>query len=229
MPRVLAVAVLCISAPALAQETAPAEPPSWSVGATVAYTGYWYGSSFGNVYSSYDPQSAAIGAGLSSFRVAEPRAGFFVERRLSRRTWLLLDATGSYSAESYGGTSNDLSAEAAAVLLGLRHVVSEGGIVDASVWAGLGVGWLQNNGIQAYDPVRGWSNWKVTASGAFLTGGIAVERKLLDALAIRLNLAVVRASYIRSRAETEGVPSRQGHGLDATLGIDPTLQVRLAF
>ena len=142
--------------------------------------------------------------------VPVPSYGSALERRLSERTWLAVNVLGSFqsydvplslSSDAVGGrTQVMLYTGTVTMLLGLRHVFARG-LVDVSLYSAAfgsyqasGGDRLRTGEVATSGPQRG----KNRAVG--LVGGLAVERELVDALALRLSLDMLTAAI--SSADT---------------------------
>ncbi len=230
MNRVLVLTIVCWSASALAEETPPAEAPSWSVGAGIGSGGVILLGSSAAAVPLGSGQSLISTGGLGSVMGLRSTTGVFsLERALSRRTWLLLDFSGSYATTSQDGLTKDLWTKSASAMLGLRHVASQGGIVDVSAFAAVGVSWLSSNTVLTIGADGTLTNWTATTTGALASAGLIVDRQLVDALSVRLAVTMLQLAYDRSKVDAPSQPNSEAHSLRAAVAMAPALQLRLAF
>jgi hypothetical protein len=197
----------------------PKAPRDWNIGAGIGATGEGFSSYFNRSMPLYH---AAL------------------ERRIGEHTWLALNARAGYDTDqrlaltSSSETADTLTIDMATVsiLLGARQVFVDG-IVELSGYAAIMAG---------YNDVMGD---ELAASGATaLAGGgdgydlglllgFAVERELIDALALRLGVDLVsarisseQASKQDSEGKTRTTPLTSGR---ASLNLQPSLQLHFYF
>lgn len=245
----MTLSALCVVASLLAadaeQEPAPTaevaqvtKPPSWSVGAGVGFT------------------FTSLGIGFSD-SLAEPgipSATLALERRVGRRSWLMLSLRGG------GGQSSNAPEDtaAAAVLasrlstqnvlasLGVRQsLLSERAPVDVSVIAILSFGYqraVRVNTLTQMQPLGEPIVTESTTVNNLGTGGLGVgisaERMLLENLALRLTLGFAKVTYSAGRAQgsslgiggigTTSIPQNISN-ISAGLVLEPGLELRLYF
>jgi hypothetical protein len=165
-----------------------------------------------------------VGAGLISRGgaidlgdlVSGPAYAAALERRLGGETWVWLNVHGAYErrdvpVRSLVGSSTDpnqpipreqisLATSTATLQLGMRQGFIEG-IVDASFYLGAFVGYTSVTG----DELRSTeSTLSFVAAGSKqrvigLLAGMAVERELVEALALRLVMDLASASIVRAQ------------------------------
>jgi hypothetical protein len=189
-----------------------------------------------------------LGAGL--FVPAEGLAGAFsqtsptyqtaLERRVGERTWLALDARLSYETlERPALTANVTFSDTtriemsnAALLLGVRQVFVEG-VVDVSGYAAVLAGYHVVSGDElgtsgALASIGGGDGYDLG-----LLAGIAVERELIDALALRLLVDLASARLSSDQAQQlDGAGDTQATDLGsarAALALRPGLQLHFYF
>lgn len=206
--------------PVPAAPARPKAPRNWNIGAGIAASGEGFNTFFTR--------------GLPGYRAA-------LERRVGNRTWLAINAQVGYdSVESLEASTSanpnptetvTVNQTNTSVLLGARHVFVEG-VVDVSGYSAV---------LAGYHTVSGDT---LAASGAFallggdgydlgLLLGVAVERELIDALALRLavdlasaKLSSEEASNRGSAGETQKTPLGRAR---AALNVLPSLQLHFYF
>lgn len=211
----------------------PRPDAGWSLGAGIVFQ-----DSFGSLGSFATPNGINPASPLTpSYRLA-------AERRLGRNTWLALNAAFSYSHSeqpiSFTSATSphtrdtlDLEAAQEALLLGIRQVVARG-VVDLSMYVAVG---------GAHSKTRG----DVPAPGevvAVIPGGrgntlgavagIAVERELIDALALRLSADIVGVSLTKQSEEkvdssTGEQTTTERSSQSAGLTLRPGIQIQFYF
>lgn len=224
-PAALTPASRRVAAPAV--KPAPAPPPyDWNVGA-----GIFFGDET---------------ASPSSLIVA-PRYAAILERRLGGQTWIGLNVMGGYQkrevpvqalspdAEPNRRLELDVTTTSAGVILGIRQTFVEG-IVNASVFLGAFAGYEAIDGDEL-GPEESVSLFEEPGSKKRvigLLGGLAVERRLVEALSLRLSLDLARASVVRTQSVERDYAD--GERLDRdltarelTLSVRPALQLHFYF
>jgi hypothetical protein len=214
--RTLVAAALLAVAPAAvpAAETAPADPPRWSLGA---------GFTFG--------ETVLVG-GIPGevLRLGTPVASATVERAVGPRSWLVIGLSGIYDQSSREAVALGSLSEASLSLLqvtaGLRHVVTPAGApVDVSVLLLGGVGTATAETEYAgVDETAEASSWLVGASA-----GIAVDRSLTTNLSLRISTSLFDASWSTTETERTGERTVESKDLSVRLHLTPGLQLRLLF
>ncbi len=232
--------------PAPAATPAPpvAEPlPDWSVGAGVGFT----------VVSTFASASVGPSSSLSAPRSDAPTASLVLERRVARRTWLLMLLRGGYS-ENASAPENDPGSMASLVVrnstqsvlaaLGARQsLLGDRAPVDVSAIAILSFGYQRvvrdttlTQPVPLGEPMvtstRGVANLGTVALGL----GVAAERMLIENLALRLTLGLVKVSYSEGRevspffgAGTVTDNARRVSFISAGLVLEPGLELRFYF
>jgi hypothetical protein len=160
------------------------------------------------------------------------------------RTWLALNALGSYesrdtplslSSNAVGGrTQIAVNTGAFALLLGLRHVFAQG-IVDFSMFAAA-FGSYQSVGggpLRSGESVSGLPAPGDTTRSLGVLAGLAVERELIDGLALRLSVDTLSASISNDESvfvDSIGFEKRTDFGTRrAGLSLRPGLQLYFYF
>ncbi len=228
MPTRLAV-LLAVALPcaAVAEEGARAAP-SWSLGA---------GVQFGNVLTLNNPVfvgSPPFGPILPS----TPSAVVSLERRVGERTWLAVGFAGSFESRSGGDYPpylNVSSTRAAGVALsaGLRFPITRPAApVEVSLLALGELGYSTTRIEYSAAIANAIDDAYAVSAGASL--GLAVERELLDRLAVRIATSILRASW--SYAHDAGianplsfVPAAHVNSFAVGVNLVPQLELRLAF
>jgi hypothetical protein len=159
---------------------------------------------------------------------------------LGERSWLALNARVSYdSLETPLRTGGDFTGETAylkttnvAALLGVRHAFVQG-VVEVSGYAAVSAGYRDTNQQELAD--RGATSLLGIGDGydLGLLFGTAIERELIDALALRLSLDLASATISSSestRVDDAGTTrnTRLGAG-HLGLTIRPALQLHFYF
>lgn len=207
------------TAPESDAPTRPKAPRDWSVGAGIMATGDGFNTYFSR--------------GMPLYHAA-------LERRIGEHTWLALNARAGYDtnqrlALTLSSSDKDtatIDMATASILLGARQVFVEG-LVEVSGYAAIMAG---------YHDVMG-DELAATGATAILGGGdgydlglllgVAVERELIDALALRLALDLVSARISTEQAstrddagKTQTTPLTSGR---AALNVQPALQLYFYF
>lgn len=177
--------------PVPTEATQPKAVPSWNVGA-----GIFSNSGLGAL--------SGLGVGYA--------AG--LERRLGRRAWLALNARGAYvsreapvsptNADPNPAGTYRVRTSSASALLGVRYVFAHG-LVDVS---GSAAAYLDYQHIENDEPSGSLQLESGSKRELGLLLGMAVERELIEALALRLSLDLASASaafYDSPRIDDVGV------------------------
>lgn len=235
--RLTVAAVTLFSLLAQAQEvtttTEPAMPARWSAAAGVG---------FGDSGLIIAGVGSGLG-GLSSLQASVPSGRLAFERILTDRFSVGLGLSASYSsAESpltllnQNGESLSVQSKSeggsVALTLAPRWILTEPTFpVAFSVYAAVTGGYSANS----FGAV-GFEGQGSHAFFASLSGGVAVERMLIDRLAIRISTQILRASVSRSFAKTTATPTVLGSSTtqfstSAQLGLapSPSVELRLYF
>src|SRR4051794_6952717 len=184
-------------------EPAP-EPTTWSVGAGISTTIFRGGVVWGFV-----APSLALPAGTLTF-----------ERRLGEKTWLMLGLTGILQSTTYqpekptaADVVTNYAQQTVLLSLGLQHnLLSSAAPVAVFVHAILSFGYqrqVQSNSTRTMTPLgppvtetmASIGNGGVVGLGA----GLAVERMLIESLAVRLTLGLIQGSFGAGRVQ--GAPN----------------------
>jgi hypothetical protein len=143
--------------------------------------------------------------GNNAFGDASPTGplsyGASLERRLGGRTWLALNARLSYQSDESTGlasssptTTYRLDTTSTAVLLGLRYVFARG-VVDASFFGAAFAGYRHTSGDRLHASGSTGIFSILPDRYVGVLAGVAVERELIEALALRLSLNLATAQY----------------------------------
>jgi hypothetical protein len=211
-----------------AGKTPPPKEPErtydWNLGAGVGF-GSDGGLRPGGIY-------AQIAVGTPSFRLA-------LERRISGGLWLMLNGAFYYTSgegppydEASSGPENvRRTLLSTGGVVGVRQAMTSG-IVETSVTLGFGLGYTRIDGDP--DEPQNFAGSVGPGSSAItygFVGGLAVERELIEALALRLSASVISLSWDRATIvhETEGEP--QDHVKSVTFAVDliPAIDLRFYF
>ena len=193
-----------------------APEPNWSIGAGIVtgVIGYSIGLS-----------------GLSSMPVTmlqSPGPSALLERRLSERSYLMLDLMGAYtSAREASPADATVRLRSLGADVGIRYVVTPpDAIVDLSVLGVANVGLSDYATNRDFFPgtLRSRSQWNVGVSA-----GIAAERKLVPGLYVRLSTPILSASYSRGTYQQDGADPTSLSGVNVGLQVAPRIELRLAF
>jgi hypothetical protein len=207
------------AAPESDAPTRPKAPRDWNVGAGIMATGDGFNMFFSR--------------GMPLYHAA-------LERRVGEHTWFAFNARAGYDTDQRLASTLSISDEdtatidmaTASILLGARQVFVEG-LVEVSGYAAIMAG---------YHDVMG-DELAATGATAILGGGdgydlglllgVAVERELIDALALRLALDLVSARISTEEAskrdetgKTHTTPLTSGR---AALNVQPSLQLHFYF
>jgi hypothetical protein len=222
--------------PAAEPEDATEKPKrdyGWNLGAGLT------ASSFSQVINSRPAGLSALGASYSDV----PGYGLSLERHLAGSSWIFLGVIGSYSASDAIISSDtapdrigEVTSTQLAALLGLRQIVVSH-VVDVSLWAAFGVG-REFAGGEPLELEESSSNRR-PGSGSTTVGvvaGLAVERELIEALAVRVSAQLGSARFSSAEeiiVETEDmVPVERTIETERRsfeLAIRPGIDLRLYF
>ncbi|MFL5302736.1 MAG: hypothetical protein ACJ79R_20590 [Anaeromyxobacteraceae bacterium] len=191
--------------------------------------------------------SWSLGGGVTLFQLTTISSGRLpelspltavasLERRLGDRSWFVLGVAGAFSrvrpgdaATQFPRTTDDL--RQVDVMAGIRRVVTrEHAPVEVSIVAlaeGGGGKREQTMDLSAFgQPSQGASQSLLVLGGSL---GIAVERELLDSLAVRLATTFAQVQWARVRTSVTGLPTETTTALSAAVSFVPRLELRLAF
>ncbi|MBI5543521.1 MAG: hypothetical protein HY901_06500 [Deltaproteobacteria bacterium] len=174
--------------------------------------------------------------------ITAPRISVLIERRVSQPLFLTFQASASY-----GEGKNEVSPELTAHQLeldgelGFRHVLNPRGLVEISWFATAGVRYANVESrslVGVYNqspPYDVTMTLRVSRGHSFAVGvvaGLAVERELIEGLALRLSAGILGASYGLSSfndwTSAEAADYRV-HEFDLGLRFIPSLALRYAF
>jgi hypothetical protein len=169
-----------------------------------------------------------------------------IERRVARRTWLVLNAEYVNSVTEFPLTTLGfspihrtikMSFNSIGALAGLRHAIVSG-IVEVSFFATLGfrhewIGGQRPTWGESFDGSSGVPMLAGSKSNIFeALAGIAVERELMEALTLRLSTGVAgfafsKSSVVSNTADETERTERSSSGL--RLELSPAIELRFYF
>lgn len=203
-----------------APPAAAAAAPSWSLSGGITFG--WF---------------VATGTGssvlLRPLLGAIPGATGTLERRLSDRSWVYLNVAASLQRHradvadgDYGATKDDARLLFATV--GFRRALTgPGAPVEVSALAGIHGGASEGEQVEKLGPRTTDTDTTRWSAGANL--GIAVQRELTDALALRLSTPVLYATYGEGRERSPGEPVRTSKDVSIGLQLAPQLELVVFF
>lgn len=234
-PAVLALLLLASSA-ALAEGATPVPEHPWSIGAGLGFGSYPLGS--------LTPGASLVGissSGIGSLYGA-PAAVLDVERLLSPQTALLAGLSIQASSRSIPADSVPTGSSAytsstflgAAALIGLRREVTDlASVVQVSLYGALSLGFATQSQDYTQRSGNGTATVTTDSNNLFqfaLLGGLVVEKPLMERLALRLTAHLFTSAYSIGKSQAAAsAPSYTTSGFDLRLGVDPTIELRLAF
>lgn len=204
---------------------APRKVRSWSLGVGVGVLSTSTGG------SALLNQGVSVSASTPTYRAA-------LEGRLGPSTWLGLTGFVSYESTTAGVSSTQVPPLRSTInyrrstiggLLGLRQVVLSD-VVDLSVYGAFGIGRVGIDG----DPLqKGESSAAAPGSSArlwSLSGGITLERELIESLSLRASCELASVSSSRSTSiNSADTPPVDSHAQAFQLGLAPALDLRFYF
>ncbi len=216
--------VLSLSAADAASSQPASLPRSWSFGvgiaAPVIFVGY----------------GLAMGPQL-------PHGQVTLERRLRGRTWLMLQANGTYGKgagqpalfQYYPPPTQVTGVQLAeteygniGLVLGLRHAFSVAGLFDVSPYLTIGgeySGATRTYRNLAFEQESSESFRDFThAPGATAQVGLIIEREIISGLAIRLSTSILQARYTAAFSSYS-----RDTWFSAGLAFNPSLELRAVF
>jgi hypothetical protein len=229
-------------AAAVAQPVPPAAPPAASAARAEEVPSWTIGAGLGDFRSVTfaAPTGTVVIAGnlIALWAGSEfvPLASFFLERRVSERTWLVFGAEGSLRRDHVDAPADTSlvaqftksDAEMIALSAGLRSVVTRHGApVEVSLQAVVEGGYVHAvTRVTVPDGTTG--EFRDTGRFVEVTGGIAVERELTGGLAVRVSTPLVGGRYSKlERKDTTG--TLNGTSASVFVTLSPRLELRLAF
>jgi len=227
------VAPLASPAPAAYPNTSNPQLTDWSLGAGVQY-GLLADTGLTSLGSSLSPSSGSTTPSI--------RTSVFMERRLWKHTYLLLQPDFDYtkynhnSPNSASATIVDRSTSAG-LSAGLRWVANPAGVVELGMAHLIDFDWTQQTGsvLQDYQTALGTMSRRTRAElniyDVGLSTGIVAEYQLMSALWLRLNVPFLRVTYAKaSLKETDlsGVVLSESN-FGASLYAAPRLELRLTW
>lgn len=212
----VAVLLAVLSVPALAwsQDNSAADS-NWSLGA---------GLTFGTDISTL--------MAIDQHKIAptSPPVSVMLERRLAPTTWLTFRAIGSrLSAKGTEDNASETAVSSLGAAVGMRFVLTTGKLMELSVNAGLGYLHESQTTTEHFtgasrETVEGVSHYQATA-------GLAVQRMLIENLALRLSANILKIGYLSTTTTVEGKEQKDQGQTGLELGLDflPTIEVRFFF
>ncbi len=227
MRRLLACVCLLCPASVLAQspeQSAEPKAPVATVPATIDAPRWSVGFGYAPAVVTVLTSTRGIG-GLAS---SSPRLSTTIERRVGDATWLGFQLGGHYSdfRPEYGQDSEQggLSAQ-----LGVRHVLNPKGLVEVSLWGAATADYwtisYPSPSEQVPDAISSGRGFTVG-----VVGGLALERELVQGLALRLSSSVAQAHWGKTFEWTSGSDFRHtSESGSVSLAFAPMLELRYAF
>ncbi len=180
-------------------------------------------------------------AGLAGGEMLTPEYRTTIERRLGARTWLGLNASFVYTSDEEPVSSSDpdarekltLKTTSLGVLLGARQVVARS-VVDFSLFGGVFLLHRSTAGdLRAGESVSAYQEPGDSSSALGALLGFALERELIDDLALRLSIEVASVRLSRTKyVAHEDDGSERTVKLDwrqFNLALAPALQLHFYF
>ncbi len=176
-----------------------------------------------------------------AFSLGAPAATLTLERRVGDRTFVTFEGSLAFGTNQ-NDTAREFSNQAFAVngQLGVRRVLNPGGLIEVSWFASGRGGWSSTTNRQpttAVDPSTGLvaSTVSLTNNRAFSVGavaGLALERELIEGLALRFSSSIVGVGYSQGSLSVNNDfvnATYATRGVDIGLRFSPSLEVRFAF
>lgn len=144
--------------------------------------------------------------------VSTPTYAVAFERRVGPRTWLGLNASGSYETRELPIIPADEPPVRPSVqgrtlsgsfLLGMRHEIAHG-LVDVSIFAAgvISAQRIRQDSLRSSESFVSYQYLPSNTRTVGLVAGLTVERELVEALALRLSLDMASVSFSRATIET---------------------------
>jgi hypothetical protein len=152
-----------------------------------------------------------------------------LERRLSDTLWLTLGVSGSVSTVDDpvsldNGSTIATKALGAELSMGLRYIFNPRAAVEVSVFGGLALSWAD---VDMKTDTQAWTNQTLSYG---LVAGLALERRLLDNLSLRLQTTIGNVYYSSVESEIEGTPgTTRFQQFRGGVALSPGIQLRLTF
>jgi len=227
-PRTCVAVSLSVLALAARAEAPTATPdparPSWSLGGGV--TLFQVTTTASVTFPQRNPVQGSPVTAVAS-----------LERRVGDRTWLVLGVAGAFSRVRPGDEAAQVPTTTqdqrlVDVMAGIRRVVTrEHAPVELSIVAlaeGGGGKAEQTTDFNAFAQPASSVTQSLLVLGGSL--GIAVERELLESLAVRLATTFAQVQWTRVRTSVSGLPTATTTtALGAGVSFAPRLELRLAF
>jgi len=194
----------------------------------------------------YASDTAYYASGFQTLGAATPAYRLSLERRLHRDTWLSLSGSFLHSSSDVSVTSQltsptrtsiDYETTTVAVLLGIRRALLTD-IVELS-WFGAAVGawsWVGGDRLQPGESAGVSALPGASARTLGFTSGIAVERELIERLAVRLSSEIVQLQWSKSKPAPDNSPSSEAsvpnsthHGQTFLVHFAPSIDLRFYF
>jgi hypothetical protein len=214
-------------APPPPAEAPPPAPASWGLGA-----GFGIGDS---IFPFGTTAYAGPGPTFPSYR-------FSLERRLGSSTWLTFNAVFNYSrtqqpvsdfqsGEDPARPTLELTGFKIAGLLGIRQVVVQG-LVDVSLFGNAGIARVATGGDEPQGTEFVNTQPGSSTNALLFVGGLAVERRLIEGLAVRLSATILNASTSRAEVVSRNNGERKTTTISSQsidLGLSPALELFFYF
>ena len=212
--------------------------PDWSVGAGIGYTLIGYGMFQSDNAIASGSSAAALGAS-SSPSLTTPTPIAFLERRLARGAFALIQAEGVYSKTTLPTSSNEREAGGFAVEPGIRWILKPGAPVELGMAHVVYYAQYETT-TTASDSVVTATNSSVLVSASHARSStfgtataLVAERELIPQLWVRVGATFLRAysskTIVKYDAQGTTVPDVEAHAVGVRLGFEPSLSLRLAF
>lgn len=231
------IASLLLAAPVAAAAAAEeAEVRDWSVGA-----GFELSATFGNFETAF----LILGLGTPSV----PAATVSIEHRIGRASHVVLGVSGGYSKLSSDPQQSSTAAGVTAAMSRTQATIATAagvrtafGGADAPVTlsvfglARFGHSRISSESSVTTGGVTNTTRFDASATGFGASGGVSVERTLLDALSLRISATILSITFtsIESSLPAPGtlggtlLPPKSTN-LSVALDFQPSLELRLAF
>ena len=213
-------------------------PKNWNLGAGISFL--FPSMNFISGAGSLVGLAGLGSVGSLSPGVALPRFTLLIERRLTDRMFLMLNAgigySGSQSQTFSAISSRNFSLDATA---GVRGIFNPGGVVEVSAFGSVAVAYTnyENRSIfQTTDSMGMSVQTPTTLRGNSYTvgglAGLALERELISGLALRLSSSILGFSYNGTSSSTtiqDNTTENESRGGDVGLRFSPAIELRYAL
>ncbi len=220
--------------------------PAWSIGAGIGFGAYYY-PTYGGIGTpgpaSEGSQGLGAAGGLGGYVgdnwYSSPNAHVMVEWQFADSLALLFQGGVSYSDNDSSGGNYEYYNVGVSILAGLRWILNPGGAVEVSTYGAFSGSWSFGfSDIESdFEPPENLESWVVkNRSISYSLGfhiGLALERKLLDNLYLRLESSLVRVAYgygeNKQTFSDEERSTSNSKSFSTGLAFSPAIQLRLAF